>query len=190
MNSPPRAASRCRVSVVPTSYVRHSSVASLRASATPQCGAGCTKTPFGRGSTAPGSFRVTRISRAKPSASSICMLGSGKVSACGSTNSCSPPMRKPASRLASANIPPRHRVPAALAALNTSTSAAGPGLTWLRSTCTVPKSSAVASKPPASIRSGACLAKSWLSRLIAMHAASSGSWIMAPRIADSPACDA
>lgn len=62
----------CRALVVPTLCARRSSAASLRASATRRCGAGCTRTPFDPGSTAPGSSHAIRISRAKPGASSIC----------------------------------------------------------------------------------------------------------------------
>jgi len=79
-NSQPRTTCRCLAGVLRIWRERFASQAWWLPSAAARCGAGCTKMPFGPGTTVAGSSRAIPTLPTKPVAFSICMPAHGKVS--------------------------------------------------------------------------------------------------------------
>ena len=144
--------------------------ASLPRSAAPRFGAGLARTHYAPGAIAAGSFPATRSSPARRAASSICTNAAGKVQRWGRAITCSASMRRPPSRLGSANIRPCPRRRGARSTLSTNMHVPVRWLTSPRGTCTEPGCSAAASARTVSRRSTASSVRSWVGNRIVQRA--------------------
>ena len=138
--------------------------------AAPRFGAGLVRTHYAPGAIAAGSFPATRTSPARRVASSICIDAAGKVQRWGHPITCSASMRRPPSRLGSANIRPCPRRRGARSTWSTSMHVSVRWLTSPRGTCTEPGCSAAASARTVSRRSTASSVRSWVGNRIGQRA--------------------
>src|SRR6516164_4872316 len=139
--------------------------------------------PFGRGSTAVGSFPEIQISLSKPGASSTSMLGSGKENLYRALSSSSLPMRKPACKRDAVSNPPYPALPVDPCASNTSIYGKAHGPIWRPGTCIVPNFSDTAKRKAALLPPTASSLRSCAANPTDPPSASFGSWITARLIA-------